>query len=105
MVPQSHDIKFVCTKEDDRDVMFIEIIKKYDDSHEEELEEDVNTMAGEMEVEYYDIFLTRSKLAYHKYLMSVPIPLIFLRNPIITEGCSLNLKIPCNIRHVHVENA
>nr|GEX57952.1 reverse transcriptase domain-containing protein [Tanacetum cinerariifolium] len=59
-------ISLIAKKEDDRDVLFIEIIKKYDDSHEEELEEDVNTMAGEMEVEYFDIFLTRSKLAYHK---------------------------------------
>ncbi|GJS39006.1 hypothetical protein Tco_0564049 [Tanacetum coccineum] len=48
LVPQSPDIKFVCTKEDDRDVMFIEIIKKYDDSREEELKEDENTMAGQM---------------------------------------------------------
>ncbi|GJR65754.1 hypothetical protein Tco_0011819 [Tanacetum coccineum] len=52
--------------EDDGDVMFIEIIKKYDDSLEEELEEDENMMTGEMGVEYFDIFLTRSELAYHK---------------------------------------
>ncbi|GKA52853.1 hypothetical protein Tco_0746168 [Tanacetum coccineum] len=26
-------------------------------------------------------------------------------NPIITEGCPSNLKIPCNIGHVHVEKA
>ncbi|GJY61306.1 retrotransposon ORF1 [Tanacetum coccineum] len=37
--------------------------------------------------------------------MSGPIPSLFLRNPIITEGCPSNLKIPCNIRHVHVEKA
>ncbi|GKB49281.1 hypothetical protein Tco_0900034 [Tanacetum coccineum] len=42
----SSDIKFVCTKEDDGDVMFIEIIKKNDDSREEELEEDENSMTG-----------------------------------------------------------
>ncbi|GKE54031.1 hypothetical protein Tco_1489187, partial [Tanacetum coccineum] len=65
LVPQSPDTKFVCIKEDDRDVMFIEIIKKYDDSHEEELEEDENVMAGEMGVEYFYIFLTRSELEYH----------------------------------------
>ncbi|GKE57081.1 retrotransposon ORF1 [Tanacetum coccineum] len=35
--------------------------------------------------------------------MCGPIPLIFLWNPIIIEGCSSNLKIPCNIGHVHVE--
>ncbi|GJX46284.1 hypothetical protein Tco_0271474 [Tanacetum coccineum] len=54
-------------------------VKKYDDSHEEE------PKSGEHEVEYFDIFPTRSELAYHKYLMCGPIPLIFLRNPIITE--------------------
>ncbi|GJV11769.1 hypothetical protein Tco_1353310 [Tanacetum coccineum] len=37
--------------------------------------------------------------------MSGPIPSIFLRIPIITEGCPSNLKIPCNIRHVHIEKA
>ncbi|GKC82983.1 hypothetical protein Tco_1138700 [Tanacetum coccineum] len=37
--------------------------------------------------------------------MCGPIPSIFQRNPIITEGCSSNLKIPCNIIHVHVEKA
>ncbi|GKA58732.1 hypothetical protein Tco_0758045 [Tanacetum coccineum] len=61
--------------------------------------------AGGLEVEYFDIFPTRSELAYHKYLMCIPIPSIFLRNPIITEGCPSTLKIPCNIGHVHVEKA
>ncbi|GKB25843.1 hypothetical protein Tco_0865244 [Tanacetum coccineum] len=66
LVPRSSDIKFVCTKEDDGDVMFIEIIKKYDDSREEELEEDENAITGGLRVEYFDIFPTRSELAYHK---------------------------------------
>ncbi|GKA89029.1 retrotransposon ORF1 [Tanacetum coccineum] len=57
------------------------------------------------EVEYFDTFPTRSELAYHKYLMCGPIPSIFLRNPIIIEGCQSNLKISCNIGHVHVEKA
>ncbi|GKB52083.1 hypothetical protein Tco_0902836 [Tanacetum coccineum] len=43
LVPRSLDTKFVCTKEDDEDVMFIEIIKKYDYSHEE-LEVEVNAI-------------------------------------------------------------
>ncbi|GJV63693.1 hypothetical protein Tco_1474521 [Tanacetum coccineum] len=62
LVPQSSSTELVCTKVDDGDVMFIEIVKKYDDSHEEEPE------AGEHEVEYFDIFPTRSELAYHKKL-------------------------------------
>ncbi|GJU86759.1 MAK10-like protein [Tanacetum coccineum] len=99
LVPPSPNAELVCTKEEDGDVMFIQIIPKDDNSHKEEPE------AGVQEVEYLDIFPTRSELAYHKYLMCGPIPSIFLRNPIIMEGCPSNLKIPCNIRHVHVEKA
>ncbi|GJS16832.1 hypothetical protein Tco_0411304 [Tanacetum coccineum] len=66
LVPQSSEIEFVCTKGDDGDVMFIEIIKNNDDSHKEEPEVGENVEAGELKVEYFDIFPTRSKLAYHK---------------------------------------
>ncbi|GJW58576.1 hypothetical protein Tco_0105307 [Tanacetum coccineum] len=58
LVPRSSDTKFVCTKEDDGDVMFIEIIKKYDDSHEEELEVEVNAMTEGLGVEYFNNLLT-----------------------------------------------
>ncbi|GKD10095.1 hypothetical protein Tco_1189780 [Tanacetum coccineum] len=105
LIPQSSNTEFVCTKGDDGDVMFIEIIKQNDDSHIEEPEVGENAGVGELEIEHFDIFLTRSELAYHKYLMCGPIPSIFLRNPIITEGCPSNLKMPCNIGHVHVEKA
>ncbi|GKC17539.1 hypothetical protein Tco_1014321 [Tanacetum coccineum] len=40
LVPRSSDTKFVCTKDNDGNVMFIEIIKSYDDSSKEELGED-----------------------------------------------------------------
>ncbi|GKB81681.1 elongation factor 1-alpha, partial [Tanacetum coccineum] len=43
----------------DGDVMFIEIIKKYDDSREEGPEEDEVAAIGELEVEHFDIFPTR----------------------------------------------
>ncbi|GJY44515.1 MAK10-like protein [Tanacetum coccineum] len=105
LVPQSSDTEFVCTKGDDGDMMFIMIIKKNDDSHKEEPEVGENTGVGELEVEYFDVFPTRSELAYHKYLMYGPTPSIFLRNLIIIEGCSSNLKIPCNIGHMHIEKA
>ncbi|GJT53266.1 hypothetical protein Tco_0988320 [Tanacetum coccineum] len=88
--------ELVCTKEEDREVMFIEIIPKDENSHREEPEPVVQ------EVEYFDIFPSRSELAYHKYLMCGQILSIFLRNPIIIEGCPSNLKIPCNIGHVHI---
>ncbi|GJY47089.1 retrotransposon ORF1 [Tanacetum coccineum] len=86
-------------------VNFTSPVLKYDDSHEEGPEDEENTTTEGLEVEYFDTFSTRSELAYHKYLMSGPIPSLFLRNPIITEGCPSNLKIPYNIRHVHVEKA
>ncbi|GJY30029.1 hypothetical protein Tco_0405796 [Tanacetum coccineum] len=103
LVPQSSNTEFVCSKGDDGKMMFIEIFKKNDDSHKEEPEVGENAGVGELEVEYFDVFPTRSELAYHKYLMCGLIPSIFLRNPIILEGCPSNLKIPCNIGHVHIE--
>ncbi|GJT41195.1 hypothetical protein Tco_0941060 [Tanacetum coccineum] len=56
-------------------------------------------------VEYFDTFPTRDELTYHRYLISGLIPSIFLRNPIITEGCPYNLKILCNIGQMHVKKA
>ncbi|GJU91867.1 hypothetical protein Tco_1304290 [Tanacetum coccineum] len=86
-----------------KDVMFVELIKNYDDSSEEELRVDKNTVTKEeFGVEYFDIFLTRSELAYHKYLMCAPVSSLFLRNPIIVGGSHSNLKISCNIGHVHI---
>ncbi|GJR44281.1 MAK10-like protein [Tanacetum coccineum] len=105
LVPKSSDTEFVCTKGDDGDVMFIERVRKDDDPHDEGHEDEGSTTIKGLGVEYVDTFPTRSELAYHKYLMRGPIPSIFLRNPIITEGCPSNLKIPCNIGHVHVEKA
>ncbi|GJZ16116.1 hypothetical protein Tco_0551793 [Tanacetum coccineum] len=96
LVPPSPNAELVCTKKVDGDVMFIKIIPKDDNSHREGPE------AGVQEVEYFDMFPTRSELAYYKYLMCGPIPSIFLRNPIIIKGCPSNLKIPCNIGHVHI---
>ncbi|GKD25944.1 hypothetical protein Tco_1232158 [Tanacetum coccineum] len=97
LVPLNLNTELVCTKGDDGDIMFIEIVKTNDDSHK------LEPKVGEQEVVYFDIFPTRSELAYHKYLVCGLIPSIFLRNPIITEGCPSNLKIPCNIGHVHME--
>ncbi|GKA37569.1 retrotransposon ORF1 [Tanacetum coccineum] len=90
--------------EDDGEVMFIEIVRdnepRCDDPHEVE-----GATTEEPVVEYFNTFPTKDELTYHRYLMSGPIPLIFLRNPIITEGCPHNLKIPCNIGHVHIKKA
>ncbi|GJV13083.1 zinc finger, PHD-type containing protein [Tanacetum coccineum] len=101
----SSNTKFICIK-NDGDIIFIELIKKYDDPSEEELEEDDNVVTGgELGIEYFDKFLTRSELVYHKYLMCASITSLFLRIPIIVGGSPLSLKIPCNIGHVHVGKA
>nr|GEX35964.1 MAK10-like protein [Tanacetum cinerariifolium] len=105
LVPQSSDNEVICTKGDDGEVMFIELIRKNDDSSEGEPKGEGNTTTKGVGAGYFDIFPTRSELAYHKDIMCSPIPSIFLRNPIITEGCPSNLKIPCNIGHVHVKKA
>ncbi|GJU64087.1 hypothetical protein Tco_1245922 [Tanacetum coccineum] len=98
-VPPDPSISFITKKVLKLNSFFESLGLTNDDSHKEE------PKVGKQEVEYFDIFPTRSELAYHKYLMYGPIPSIFLRNPIIMEGCPSNLKISCNIRHVHVEKA
>ncbi|GJU82284.1 hypothetical protein Tco_1284649 [Tanacetum coccineum] len=48
LVPQSSNTQFICTKENDGDIMFVEIIKKYNDSSKGELEEDESAVTGEL---------------------------------------------------------
>ncbi|GKE84816.1 hypothetical protein Tco_1558558 [Tanacetum coccineum] len=100
LVPQSSNTKFV-----DGEVMFIEIIRDDDEPQNKGPDEGERATTEGPAEEYFDTFPTRDELTYHKYLMCGSIPLIFLRNPIIIEVCLSNLKIPCNIGHVHVEKA
>ncbi|GJW46895.1 hypothetical protein Tco_0078541 [Tanacetum coccineum] len=58
-VPLSSNTELICIKEEDGDVMFIEIVSKDDKSRKEKPE------AGEQEVVYFDVFPTRSELVYH----------------------------------------
>ncbi|GJY78990.1 hypothetical protein Tco_0484791 [Tanacetum coccineum] len=62
LVSLSSNTELICTKVEDGDVMFIEIVQKDDNFCKEE------PKAGEQEVEYFDIFPTKSELAYHKKL-------------------------------------
>ncbi|GJS20078.1 MAK10-like protein [Tanacetum coccineum] len=105
LVPRSSNAKFVCSKGDDGKVMFIEIIQDDDEPRKKGPNKGEGAATEEPAVEYFDTLPTRDKLTYHRYLMSGPIPSIFLKNPIITEGCHSNLKIPCNIGHVHIKKA
>ncbi|GJR74588.1 MAK10-like protein [Tanacetum coccineum] len=93
-------------KANDSDVMLIKLIKNNDDLSEEELDENDDVLGEEeFEGDNFDKFPTKSELAYHKYLISASFPSMIMSNPIIVEGNPLNLKIPCNIGHVHVRRA
>ncbi|GJR53193.1 hypothetical protein Tco_1403714 [Tanacetum coccineum] len=65
LVPQSSNTKFICSKEDDGEVMFIEIIQ--DDEPQNEDPYDVEgATTKEPVVEYFDTFPTRNELTYHR---------------------------------------
>ncbi|GJT95882.1 hypothetical protein Tco_1091400 [Tanacetum coccineum] len=55
-------------KGDDEDIMFIEIIRKNDNSRKEGPEDEGSAMIEGLEVEYFDTFPTMSELAYHRKL-------------------------------------
>nr|GEU57994.1 MAK10-like protein [Tanacetum cinerariifolium] len=64
-------------KEEDGDMMFIEIILKDDNSRKEE------PKARKQEVEYFDIFLTRSELAYHNSIIDPRLSQVVLGKPFV----------------------
>ncbi|GKA31186.1 hypothetical protein Tco_0717491 [Tanacetum coccineum] len=68
LVPQSSNTKFVCTKEDDGEILFIEIIRDDDEPQNESPNEGEGTTTEGPTVEYFDMFPTRDELTYHKKL-------------------------------------
>ncbi|GKC48527.1 hypothetical protein Tco_1071272 [Tanacetum coccineum] len=68
LVPQSYNTKFVYTKEDDGEVMFIEIIRDDDEPQNESPNEGEGTTTEGSAVEYFDMFPTRYELTYYKNL-------------------------------------
>ncbi|GKC22140.1 hypothetical protein Tco_1024290 [Tanacetum coccineum] len=66
LVPQSSNTKFVCSKEDDGEVMFIEIIRDNDEPQNEGPNEGEGATMEGPTVEYFDTFPTRDELTYHK---------------------------------------
>ncbi|GJT91515.1 hypothetical protein Tco_1080360 [Tanacetum coccineum] len=64
----SSNSKFVCTKEEDGEVMFIDIIRDDDEPQNESLNEGEGTTTEGPTVEYFDTFPTRDELTYHKKL-------------------------------------
>ncbi|GJZ86444.1 hypothetical protein Tco_0658054 [Tanacetum coccineum] len=65
-VPQSSNPKFICSKEDDGEVMFIEIIRDDDVPQNKDPNEGDGATTGEPVVEYFDTFQTRNELTYHR---------------------------------------
>ncbi|GKD94237.1 MAK10-like protein [Tanacetum coccineum] len=103
--PESSYSGVVCKKKIDSDVMLIELIKDNEYPSDNELNEDDDIGQEEFEGNHFDKFLTCGELAYHKYLMHDPYLSKIVRDPIIKRGNPSNLKIPCNIGHVHIERA
>ncbi|GJZ71765.1 hypothetical protein Tco_0635616 [Tanacetum coccineum] len=66
LVPQSSNTKFLCSKEDEEEVMFIDIIRDDDEPHDEGPNEGEGATTGEPVVEYFDTFPTRDELTYHR---------------------------------------
>nr|GEU66034.1 damaged DNA binding 2 [Tanacetum cinerariifolium] len=75
LVPPSSNNELVCTKEEDGDVMFIDIVPKDDNSRKEEPE------VENQKVEYFDISPTMSELPYHKYADGVILNMSVSRMP------------------------
>ncbi|GJV55447.1 hypothetical protein Tco_1456452 [Tanacetum coccineum] len=68
LVPQSSNTKFVCTKEDDGEILFIEIIRDDDEPQNESPNEGEGTTTEGPTVEYFDMFPTRDELTYHNHV-------------------------------------
>ncbi|GJZ63057.1 hypothetical protein Tco_0619478 [Tanacetum coccineum] len=66
LVPQSSNTKFVRSKEGDREVMFIEIIRNDDEPQNGNPNIREEETTEEPVVEYFDIFPTRDELTYHR---------------------------------------
>nr|GEV69836.1 MAK10-like protein [Tanacetum cinerariifolium] len=71
LVPQSSNTKFVCSKEGDDEVMFIEIIRDDDEPQNENPNVGEEETTEEPVAEYFDIFPTKDELAYHRLSLVV----------------------------------
>ncbi|GKB82896.1 hypothetical protein Tco_0949791 [Tanacetum coccineum] len=67
LVPRSYNAKFICSKEDDGELMFIEIIRDDEPQYEDPNKGEGAITEGQP-VEYFDTFLTRDELTYYRKL-------------------------------------
>nr|GEX89796.1 xylulose kinase-1 [Tanacetum cinerariifolium] len=65
LVPQSPNMKYVCSKKNDGEVMFIEIIRDHDEPQNGSLNEGEGATTEGPAVEYFDTFPTIDELTYH----------------------------------------
>ncbi|GJY54596.1 hypothetical protein Tco_0446260 [Tanacetum coccineum] len=82
-----------------------DVVAEYEIQDLSEGETEEEEEVEEVGVEYFDKFLTRDELAYHKYLLHDPSPSFFKKPLIIIGGNLSNLKIPCHIGNVQVWKA
>ncbi|GJQ89552.1 hypothetical protein Tco_0000691 [Tanacetum coccineum] len=82
LVPQSSNMKFICSKEDDGEVMFIEIIRD-DEPQNEDPHEVEGATTEEPVVEYFDTFPTRDELTYHSSILDPRLSQVVLGRPFI----------------------
>ncbi|GKA75641.1 hypothetical protein Tco_0782019 [Tanacetum coccineum] len=68
LVPQSSNTKFICSKEDDEEVMFIEIIRDDDEPQNKGPNKGEGATTEGPAVEYFNTFPTRDEITYHKKL-------------------------------------
>ncbi|GJR14564.1 hypothetical protein Tco_0797216 [Tanacetum coccineum] len=80
LFPQSYNTKFICSKEDDGEVMFIEIIRD-DEPQNEDPHEVEGATTEEPAVEYFDTFPTRDELTYHSSILDPRFYQVVLRRP------------------------
>ncbi|GJR77019.1 hypothetical protein Tco_0089384 [Tanacetum coccineum] len=79
-------LKLIEKQKKDSDVMIIELIKDDENPSEDEIDENDDVGEEVWEGNYFDKFLTRSELAYHKYLMNSSYLSMIESDPIIVRG-------------------
>ncbi|GKB62393.1 hypothetical protein Tco_0918579 [Tanacetum coccineum] len=83
LVPLSSNMKFVCSKKDDREVMFIEIIRDDDEPQNKGPNDGKGATTEGPVVEYFDTFPTRDELTYHNSIIDPRLSQVVLGKPFV----------------------
>ncbi|GJY76341.1 hypothetical protein Tco_0481457, partial [Tanacetum coccineum] len=98
LVPQSSNTRFVYTKAEDGEVMFIEIIRDDDEPQNESPNEGEGIITEGPAVEYFNTVPTIDELTHHKYLMCGPIK---LGTQLVLSARSYPTENPQSSTHIH----